>query len=909
MRNILKKAWFPTIVVCFLAIQTVGMSPVRYTGDPGFALVTAEKPGRPDTIKYVNQFIGKNVGNQEEDTSTFQLTQVDTTPKITARDTIFPPDSLKDIDPFRYKYYVALLDSLTHIQVRDSLKHAGDSLDWPKLDSLYSIDSAFRKKAAFEQWYNSLSREERKKYEFKEKSKRMKAIADSLEVIKDSIRNYKDSIRENKPRILETFAFPDSMQYKRIVTWTPTQEFHKMEPVSPDTSYNFHLHDYPNLRNDVNSTWLGVAGSATQYYDFFKRESQNGVSFYDPYEAWTFSPKDVPMYNTKTPYTELAYYGTLFAPDQRSSDNLHILTTQNFFPEWNLTLEYDRFGGGGILPKESTTNKTFVMSTNYLGKRYMAHAGYIYNMVSRQENGGITDNSMVRDTTLDAREFKVLFDNASNHLKKNTFFLDQQYRIPFTFLKNLKYSKEIKEEKHFRDSILAIGDSALISQMEAILAERQAMRDAADTTGDGNVTTAFIGHSSEYSVFTRNYKDLIAANAKSARQFYGNNFLLNPTASNDSSRVMKLENRAFIRLQPWSEDAIVSKIGGGIGNRLLSYTVPDPSFLQGTSNEVWNSTYVYAGAEGQLKQYIHWNATGDYVFLGEEAGDMSIKADAKLDIYPFRKARKSPVELGAHFETSLDEPEFYSQHFISNHYRWDNEFGKISTTKVRGSLTIPRWKVGIDVGYALLSGNLYHDSTAVIRQNDKLMSVLSATLKKNFVFGPVHLDNRVLFQLSSDQDIVPLPTLAANARWYVQLNPTKDVLQMQIGVDTWWNTKYYSPGWNPALNAFYNQKEDKYNNGPFIDAFVNLQWKRACIFVKMENAGMGWPMDKADYFSANHYIHTQRAIKFGVCWPFYMQPTQNGQVEAGGGLSGSSKATSGVRAPTSPRNNGPTVRR
>ncbi|MGN1214607.1 MAG: putative porin, partial [Candidatus Cryptobacteroides sp.] len=92
--------------------------------------------------------------------------------------------------------------------------------------------------------------------------------------------------------------------------------------------------------------------------------------------------------------------------------------------------------------------------------------------------------------------------------------------------------------------------------------------------------------------------------------------------------------------------------------------------------------------------------------------------------------------------------------------------------------------------------------------------------------------------------------------------------------------------------AFINQDEVKYSNGPFIDAFVNMQWKRACIFVKLENAGMGWPMDKADYFSANNYIRTQRCIKFGVYWPFYRQPSSNKAVHTSGG----GGATGGVRS-------------
>ena len=52
----------------------------------------------------------------------------DTIVKLTARDTIKAPDSLRFTDPFRFKYYVALIDSLTHVIVRDSLKNSSDSL-------------------------------------------------------------------------------------------------------------------------------------------------------------------------------------------------------------------------------------------------------------------------------------------------------------------------------------------------------------------------------------------------------------------------------------------------------------------------------------------------------------------------------------------------------------------------------------------------------------------------------------------------------------------------------------------------------------------------------------------------------------------------------------------------------------
>ena len=874
-------------VVCVIALQAIGMGNRLPAGDPGYGYVLATRPLQPDTIHYRNQFIGNASGNGKEDTSFF-LSPIDTTPQITARDTIFPPDSLKDTDPFRFKYYVALFDSLTHRIVVDSLREAGDTIDWPKVDSIYYRDSAIRKKAEFDAWYAGLSKTERKKYDFTVKEKIKKHLADSILNVKDSVKAYRDSVKEATPRILETFALPDSLQYKRIIQWTHEREFHKMDVSEPDTNYNYWFHDYPFYRKDVNATWLGVAGSALQYYNWFNRSSENGVSFYNPYEAWTYSAKTLPMYNTKTPYTELAYFGTLFANSQKASDNLHILTTQNIFPEFNFTLEYDRFGGNGIMQGEKTVNKTFVASANYLGKRYLMHAGYIHNKVSRNDNGGTSDNSMVRDTTLDAREYPVNLSNASTSVVRNTFFLDQQYRIPFTFLRDIKYRKI---DKAFKDSIISLGDSVRIDSLNIYLARRKADREAADTLGDEKITTAFIGHSSEFSVFKKSYEDQITDEAE--RKFYNDIFNYNPTTSYDSVGVKKLENRLFLRLQPWSDDAIVSKLNGGIGHRLLSYSTFDPTFLKGTTNTVWNSAFVYAGVEGQLKDFIHWDATGDYVFLGNQRNDLSVKANAKFEVFPFRRERKSPVSLDLHFETKLEEPEYYFQHYYSNHFKWDNEFGKISTTKLQAGLSVPRWRIKARVGYALLSGNVYYDSTGFVHQNNSPMSVLSASLNKDFVLGPLHLDNRILFQISSNQDVLPLPTLAANSRLYLQFNVKKNIMQMQLGAEGWYNTKYYSPAWNPAVGAFYNQKKEKYNNGPVIDAFVNVQWKRACIFIKVENVGNGWPMDKADYFSAHNYIRTQMAFKIGIYWPFYLQSGANKAVNASSGLSSGSGGSSG----------------
>ena len=854
MKNLIAKIWVPLLLVSVAAIQSFGIdagrsASLRQLADSLELIQLPDTTHTPDTI----------------------LPEV-----IQARDTIRIPDSLQYTDPFKYKYYIALKDSTTRFQVRDSLMAAGDTLELMKLDSLYIQDSTEVAKAKFDAWYASLTRKERKKYDAEQALPALIAAANRKIEIKDSIRAYKDSVRESIPRILETFAVPDSLHFKRIITWKHDKDFHNMVEVrdmAADTSYRRSFNDYVFYNEDINASWLGISGSPVQLYDWFKRAEEDNAIFYAPYSIWTYTPETLPQYNTKTPYTELAYYGTLFANQEKEEANIRVLTTQNITPALNFTIDFRRYGGNGMLKREDTANKTFVASTNYLGKKYLMHAGYIYNKVKRSENGGIVDESWIRDTTVDAREIDVYLRDAENQLKKNTLFLDQSYRIPLTFLTDLKGKKERKLQEARRDSIMASGDSTAIAQLmaeeERQLAIEAAKADTARINTD--ITTAFIGHSTEYSVFSKTYKDKISDPL--GKEFYGDRFYINPTSSMDSLRVMRLDNKVFIRLQPWKDDGIISKLDVGIGDKLANYFSFSPTdYLRGGNNVVQNSMYLYAGANGQYSRYLTWNAKGKYNFLGYEINDFGIEANMAFNAYPFRRDRKSPLTVTAHFETSLKEPDYYQQHLFTNHFKWDNDFGKISTTKAEASVSIPRWEMAASFGYALLSNNIYYDTQGFVQQNTSPMSVMTATLKKNFLVWKFHLDHHAMLQLSSDKEVLPLPLLALNFRYYIQFDVVKNVMQMQIGANGTYTTEWYAPAYNPVLGVFHNQDERKYGNCPYIDAFVNIQWKKASIFIKAVNVNMGWPNKSADYFSAAGYIAPQRAIKFGITWPFWVRP-------------------------------------
>ena len=909
MKDLLSKIWIPALLIGIAAVQSFGIDTARsrriatladslgkHSGNDSSIImesIDSEAITTSDSILFIHSNPG--LASVVRDLSS----RIDSINALTARDTIIPPDSLRYTDSLRFRFYVELHDAPTRASTRDSLMAAGDTLQLHLLDSLFRKDSTETAVRDSLIWFNSLSRKEQKKVISAQNLPILMARMDSILNRRDSIIAARDSIIAATPRILETYAVPDSMQYKRLITWTHDRYFNNVELHSQDTTYNYHFYDYPFYKEDTEVSYLGVIGSPVQTYNFFKREEEENVVFYTPYRIYNYSPESLPMYNTKTPYTELAYWGTLFANQEKEETNIKVLTTQNILPELNVTLEYHRYGGNGMLRREDVDNRTFVAATNYLGKRYLMHAGYIYNRVEKSENGGIVDNTWIRDTTVDAREIEVHLQNASNKIKKNTVFLDQSYRIPFSFIDNLGHRKERRAEKARRDSIMASGDTTAINALLAMDKEKEALEADASDSLERDITTAFIGHSSEYSVFTKLYTDEIASgeDGQYGRQLYNDRFYLNPTTSADSQRVMKFENRLYIRLQPWSEDGIVSKLDVGIGDKLLNYYdfSSTQNYLSKGRNVVRNSVYMYAGAQGQFKKFLRWDAVGRYTFLGAEANDFGVDANLNFNIFPFRKNRTSPISFNASFSTSLKEPDWYQQHYLSNHYKWDNSFGKISETKVEASAAIPLWKLKASFGYALLSNNIYYDTDGIVRQNSTPMSVMTASLVKNFRLWKFHFDHQALFQLSSNTDVLPLPTLALNFRYYLQFDVKKNVMQMQLGANAWYTTRWYAPAYSPALGLFHNQTEEQYGNSPYIDAFVNIQWKRACIFVKVVNVGMGWPENPVDYFSAHHYIRPQRAIKFGIFWPFYVQSGKKSAVEgpaAGTGGKGASKSAS-----------------
>ena len=84
----------------------------------------------------------------------------------------------------------------------------------------------------------------------------------------------------------------------------------------------------------------------------------------------------------------------------------------------------------------------------------------------------------------------------------------------------------------------------------------------------------------------------------------------------------------------------------------------------------------------------------------------------------------------------------------------------------------------------------------------------------------------------------------------------------------YYNTKFYADNYAPAIMQFYNQRKYKTGNYPKADVFLNLNIKRAHIFVKYEHVNFHIKQH-GNFFSAADYPINPAMLKFGIQWDFF----------------------------------------
>jgi hypothetical protein len=211
-------------------------------------------------------------------------------------------------------------------------------------------------------------------------------------------------------------------------------------------------------------------------------------------------------------------------------------------------------------------------------------------------------------------------------------------------------------------------------------------------------------------------------------------------------------------------------------------------------------------------------------------------------------------------------PDYFYNHFYSNHFKWENNFNKIYELKLGAAYDNPHRRFKAGFKYCIINKFIYWNESSLPAQASSEFSVAQVFLGKDFKFGGLNIQNSVLYQKSTTEKYMHVPQISTRNTIFIEGLLSK-VLTFQLGFDLRYNTQYYADYYSPALGMFYVQNNEKIGNYPWLDTFINLKLKRTNFYVKYTN--IGTKIVKSGYYSTPGYAAQVATASFGLSWTFY----------------------------------------
>lgn len=274
---------------------------------------------------------------------------------------------------------------------------------------------------------------------------------------------------------------------------------------------------------------------------------------------------------------------------------------------------------------------------------------------------------------------------------------------------------------------------------------------------------------------------------------------------------------------------------------------------------------------------LHYNATAEAWLTGEDAGQLKVDAAADLNFKLFGDT----VQLAAKAYFYRLNPTFFYRHYHSKHLWWDNDLSKETRTHIEGVFSLRKTKTKLRVAVDNISNYTFFaqkytitedygrtGNTVNVKQHDENISLLTLQLGQDFKLGPVHWENLITYQKSSNDDILAVPAINAYTNLYLRFKIAK-VLKVDLGADARYFTKYKAPDYSPLLGQYTVQDNGEANvktgNYPIVNVYANMHLKQTRFFIMMSHVNAG----NGEYFLTPHYPINTRILRFGLSWNFF----------------------------------------
>lgn len=393
--------------------------------------------------------------------------------------------------------------------------------------------------------------------------------------------------------------------------------------------------------------------------------------------------------------------------------------------------------------------------------------------------------------------------------------------------------------------------------------------------------TSFI-HTLDFSNYERIYQAY-----KSPASYYNNTYypcsddLTYPGDSiKDITRHRMIKNTFGVALLEGFNKWAKAGVKAFITHELRRFEMPSVNETGYAYMDSWTENNISVGGRLSKTQgkTLHYDLTAETWLIGEDFGQLKVDFSTDLN-FPLWG---DTIHLAAKGYLHRLNPTFYERNYHSKHLWWDNSLGQITRLRAEGIFAYDKTDTKLRVAIEELQnytylGMSYNKTatgrtalTASVRQSEAILHVITAQLDQKLALGPLHWDNIVTYQTTSDPYILPLPTLNIFSNLYLEFEYAH-VLKVELGGAATYFTDYYAPDFLPQLNQFAVQENGdskvSLGNFPILDVYANLHLKHARFFVMMTNV-LGSSMNKKSFLTP-HYPLNRSVFKIGVSWNFF----------------------------------------
>ncbi len=537
--------------------------------------------------------------------------------------------------------------------------------------------------------------------------------------------------------------------------------------------------------------------------------AQNVFSTYMP------SYDEVSYYDVSSPFTELFY---VIGSDKEQVFN--VLHTQNINKRFNVATAYDVINSVGSFRRSRTNISSFRLKSHYTNPsgNYSVLGNIIFNKSHNNENGGLADIESYKQEVLRRDDmYDVRLSDAQNRLNDRGIYAKQFYSF--------------NREKPTTDTL---------------------------SDASPNIFNSRILHSIHIQRRSFIFEDMNPASGFHHMVFLDSNYTGDSLRYNIVSNKLGIEH-VFLRnkkQQPLIHAALF------LGHHYIDFgsftsiyqdsviAVPQERFYLNQLISEFKLTIIPT-------QNMMAEIRGHTVSCTYNKGDYNISANVRYafsDNHQISLAASSGEHTPAHTDA-----EYYG-----NHFRWSYNFNKTQQTHLRIQHNYRRIKT--ELRASQITNYIYNDAYALPKQYSNPIQVWQGWVCKNFTFGGLHYDPKIIVQKSSHENMMPLPLFATHHSLYYGTYMFQEALYANFGIDFYYNTSYYAYDYMPTTRRFYLQNHTKTGNYPIFDVFINFKIKSARLFLKAHHINESF--SGSNKYATPQYPYQGLSFKFGVSWMF-----------------------------------------